>query len=248
MIMLMDTYFTSMKEVLERIENTQRDAIITVSKVIARRLAKGAAWHLLDTGHMLMYEGVGRTGGMMALKPVKITCEIENPVRYRNIPYTGATGYDNVPGFADYVIGRSNMTNGDILMLGSVSGYNCFPVDMALKARAMDMLTVAITAVEYSKSLKSKHPSGKRLFEACEYVLDNCSGTGDTLVPVEALGQSICPSSGIGASYLLWAVQSTVVEELLGMGHKPSVYISNHMPGAYEHNAKAIDHYEKYGY
>ena len=31
-------------------------------------------------------------------------------------------------------------------------------------------------------------------------------------------------------SYLMWAVQSTVVEKLLEKGLKPSVYISNHMP------------------
>ena len=137
---------------------------------------------------------------------------------------------------------------GDIVMLGSVSGYNYFPVDLALKTREMGCLTVALTSVEYSSRLTSRHPSGKRLFEACEHVLDNCTNYGDTLVPVEELGQAICPASGVSASYIMWALQSTVVEKLLAMGKKPGVYISNHMPGAAQINQCGLDQYEKKGY
>ena len=133
-------------------------------------------------------------------------------------------------------------------MIGSVSGYNYFPVDLALKATEMGCLTVAITTVEYSEKLTSKHPSGNRLFEACTYCLDNCSNYGDTLVDVPELGQRICPASGISASYVMWALQSTVVEKLLARGLKPGVYISNHMPNAAQINGKALENYEKFGY
>lgn len=246
--MLMDQYFIAMKEVLGKIEETQRDNIESAATEIAKRLSRGGAWHIMDTGHMLMFEGVGRTGGMMALKPIKITCEIQNPVRHRPSPARGIVGYDGIPGFADYVLGRANILPDDIIMIGTVSGYNYFPVDLALKANEKGCLTIGITSVEYSSHLKSKHPSGKRLFEACTFTLDNCTNYGDTLVDVPELGQRICPASGIGASYLMWALQSTVVEKLLQMGLKPSVYISNHMPDAPRINGEALENYEKYGY
>ncbi len=246
--MLMDKYFENMKKILVDIETSQRDKIIEVSDEIAKRLAKGRAWHIMDTGHMLMFEGVGRTGGMMALKPIRITCEVDNPVRYRPSASNGAIGYDTIPGFADFVIGRANILPGDIIMIGSVSGYKYFPVDLALKGNEIDCLTIAITTVDYSSKLKSEHPSGKRLFEACTYYIDNRSNYGDTLVEVEELGQNICPASGISASYVMWAIQSTVVERLLEMGLKPSVYISNHMPNATKINSDAIDNYTNNGY
>lgn len=246
--MLMDVYFEEMKKILKKVENSQREKIAEVAKEIANRLAGGSAWHILDTGHMLMHEGVGRTGGMMALKPVSITCSVANPVRYRPGPPKPAVGYDSVPGFADYVLSVSNALPGDVLMVSSVSGYNYFPVDLALKARDKGLLTVTISSYEYSSRLVSKHPSGKRLFEAGDYFLDNCTVYGDTLVPVPELEQSICPASGISASYLMWALQSTVVEKLLEMGLKPSVYISNHMPNATEHNAACLEQYTKLGY
>jgi len=246
--MLMDTYFSEMKNVLDKIENTQRDALITVSEEIAKRLEQGSAWHIMDTGHMLMFEGAGRTGGMMALKALKITCEIQNPVRYRPSPARGMVGYDTIPGFADFVLGRANILPGDIIMIGSVSGYAAFPVDLALKANAMDCLTVAITSVDYSSRLVSKHPSGKRLFEACSYTLDNCAQYGDAMVDVPELGFPVCPASGIAASYLMWALQGTIIETLINKGLKPSVYISNHMPNAASINGEALDAYAKQGY
>ena len=200
--MLMDEYFSAMKNVLTKAENTQREAILAAADEIANRLEKGGAWHIMDTGHMLMFEAVGRTGGMMAIKPIKITCEIQNPVRYR----------------------------------------------LAIKANEMGCATIALTSVEYSSHLTSKHPSGKRLFEACTYCIDNCTNYGATLVDVPALGQSICPASGISASYLMWALQSTVVEKLLAKGLKPSVYISNHMPNAPKINGEALERYNEFGY
>lgn len=246
--MLMQAYFVGMKDVLAKIEKTQSQAILAAAAEVADRLAQGAAWHVHDTGHMLMTEGVGRTGGMMALKPIRITSEIFNPVRYRSMPSRSAVGYDSVPGFADYVLGRANILPEDIVMIGSVSGYNYFPVDLAIKATELGCLTIAITSLEYSGRLTSKHPSGKRLFEACTHVLDNCTNYGDTLVPVSALGQDICPASGIGAAYLLWALQASVVENLLAKGLKPSVYISNHMPDAAQINSEALERYNEHGY
>ena len=89
--MMMDVYFEKMKETLGVIEKTQRENIILAAKAVADSLENGGMWHVLDTGHMLMHEGVGRTGGMMALKPIMVTCEVNNPTRPRKIPGKSTT-------------------------------------------------------------------------------------------------------------------------------------------------------------
>lgn len=246
--MLMDVYFEKMKQVQETIEQTQRKNLLACAEMIADTIERGGLWHLLDTGHMLMHEGIGRTGGMMALRPIRITCEVENPTRPRDIPGKRKVYYTQVEGFASFALQRANVAAGDVLMIGSVSGYEHFPVQAAQVAREMGVKTIAITSVTYSSQLQSRHPSGKRLFEMCDLVLDNCSKLGDTLVPVPEMGIEICPSSGVGAAYLLWALQCCVVEALLARGKTPSVYVSNHMPGAAEHNAEALARYDEWGY
>lgn len=248
--MLMEQYFGNMKRVLEKIEETQLDGIEQSAARIADSLENGGIWHLLDTGHMLMHEAVGRTGGMMAVRPVKVTLEVDNPTRYReeDLSKKKRVFMDEIAGLPAFIVGKSKMMPGDVLMIGSVSGINVLPVEMAIYAREMGITVIAITSVEYSNYLTPMHPGGKRLFEVCDLVLDNCSGIGDTVVQVEELGQGMCPSSGIAASYLMWAVQSRVVELLLDRGKKPSVYMSNHMPGAGKHNSEAWSNYEKKGY
>lgn len=46
----------------------------------------------------------------------------------------------------------------------------------------------------------------------------------------------------------MWALQATVIEEMLARGKKPSVYMSNHAPGATAHNAQAKKTYLELGY
>ena len=247
--MLSQVYFSKMKEVLNRIEETQLEAIDRAARAIADSLVSGGVWHLLDTGHMLMHEAVGRTGGMMAISPVHITFEVNNPTRYREKAVTAKKNvfYDQIQGLPEFIVNKSNMLPGDVLMIGSVSGINNLPVEMAIQAKKLGLTVIVLTSVEYSKFLQPQHPSGKRLYEVGDIVLDNCSNVGDTLVHVEELGLGICPSSGIAASYIMWGVQSRVVELLLEQGKHPSIYISNHMPGANEHNRQAWARYEKEG-
>lgn len=57
--MLMDRYFEGMKGVLETVEKTQKETLLAAAGEIAARLARGGAWHIMDTGHMLMFEGGG---------------------------------------------------------------------------------------------------------------------------------------------------------------------------------------------
>lgn len=246
--MLMDVYFENMKKTLEMIETTQRESILAAAVMVVDSLEKGGMWQILDTGHMLMHEGVGRTGGMMALRPIRVNCEVNNPTRPREVADKTTQYYTQVPGFAGFVLNRANLTAGDVLIIGSVSGYEVFPVDIALIAREMGVLTIGFTSLAYSKTLTSCHPSGKKLYEVCDIVLDNCANAGDSLVPIEEMGISACPSSGIGAAYLLWALQASVIEELLKRGKTPSVYLSNHTPGAAEHNRKSMDNYHQFAY
>ena len=246
--MLMDVYFEKMKQSLQKIEMTQKNAILQAAAAVADSLESNGMWHVLDTGHMLMHEGVGRTGGMMALRPIMVNCEINNPTRPREIADKVPIYYTQVEGFAGLVLNHANIAAGDVMVIGSVSGYEVFPVDVALTAKKMGVKTIAITSVEYSKTLIARHSSGKKLYEVCDIVLDNCAKPGDAMVPVEELGIDICPSSGIGAAYLMWALQASVVEELLHRDKKPSVYVSNHAPGAAQHNMEAKIAYNRLGY
>jgi len=247
--MLTEEYFKNMKQVLEKIRETQMDAINRSAEVITDSLLNEGVWHVMDTGHMLMYEAIGRTGGLMAVRPVRVSLEVNNPTRYREAVINKKRVFmDSIEGLPEYIINKSNMVAGDVLLVGSVTGINFLPVEMAIYAKKRGICVIGLTSVKYSSYLDSKHLSGKKLFEVCDIVLDNCADIGDTLVYVDELEQGICPASGIAASYIMWALQSRVIELMLEKGKRPHIYKNNHLPGAGEFNSQAWNEYEKMGY
>jgi len=248
-VRLQERYFQSMKAVLAQIEASQQEAIARCGEMIAASLMDGGVWHVLDTGHMLMYEAIGRSGGLMAVRPVRVNVEVNNPTRPRKAAADKPKVFmDEIEGLPALIIGKSDMVAGDVLLIGSVSGINMLPVGLALEARQRGITTIALTSVAYSRSLPSKHPSGQRLYEVCDHVLDNCVPVGDALVEVAELGQAICPGSGIAASYIMWALQARAVECLLAHGKTPHVYLSNHLPEADRHNREAWAAYQECGF
>jgi uncharacterized phosphosugar-binding protein len=94
-----------------------------------------------------------------------------------------------------------------------------------------------------SRATPSHHPSGKRLFEVADHVLDNGGVPGDAIVEV-ADGISAGPTSTlIGCSVLNWLMLE-VVEWLRSNGHPLPVLKSQNLPGAIEHNRELARRYK----
>ncbi|MCR4401557.1 MAG: sugar isomerase domain-containing protein [Firmicutes bacterium] len=248
--MLRDKYFSAMRTVLRRIEETQGRAIDAAASLIVESVVSGGTWNLYDTGHMLMTEAVGRAGGLMMVTPIRVEVKVEHESRPRAIPPNPNRLFlDQIRDLPEFILTRAELQAGDVLMIGSVSGVNVLPVGLAIKAREMGVKTIGITSVAASALMTSQHESGRRLYEVVDLVLDQCVPYGDALVEVSALdGQHICPASGIAAAYLMWALQATVIELLVERGLRPSVYLSNHLPGAGEFNAAMRLRYRSQGF
>lgn len=241
-------YGHALRQVLDEIDRTQMASIREAAAWIASSLAAGGAVHLFDTGHMLNHEAVGRSGGLMAITPLQLRVEVTHPARSRSTVRKARVFLDEIEGLGQFVVAKSAMYAGDVLLIGSVSGMNPLPVEIALRARTAGIRTVAITSLPYSRTLKSAHKSGLRLFEATDLVLDIGGPVGDAAVLVPGLEAPVGPTSGIASSYVNWLLQTTVVEELLAMELTPSVYLSNHMPGASDYNNRAKQHFAEKGY
>ncbi|SMB97409.1 Uncharacterized protein, contains SIS (Sugar ISomerase) phosphosugar binding domain [Thermanaeromonas toyohensis ToBE] len=246
--MLAQQYYHQMRKVLERIEQTQGEALEKAAELIVESLAQGGTWHLMDTGHMLNHEMIGRAGGMMAITPLQVMVEVYNPVRPSRVGEKKSVYLDRIEGLGEFVIAKSGMLPGDVLVIGSVSGYNMLPVEVAIQAKSQGIKVIALTSVAYSSTLQSRHPSGLRLYEVADVVLDHGAPPGDALVEVAGLPVKICPASGIAAAYLMWALQAEVIEKMLKRGLVPQVYMSNHLPGADEFNRRAKKEFAEKGY
>lgn len=224
--MLIERYFETLQARIADIA-AQPEPIQLVAKRCAEALAHGGAVHLFDSGHMVSSELVHRAGGLAAFSPLSFSLNVSNPVKTRP-----DTATDPTLSFAyiKHIFATNQLHPADVLIIGSVSGKTANVVELALQAKAHGLIVVALTALAYSSHLESEHPSGKRLFEAADLVLDNHAPYGDAMLDVEGLDYPICPASGLGAATVLWAVTAGIVEELLAQGLKPTIYPSVNRP------------------
>lgn len=92
---------------------------------------------------------------------------------------------ERTPGVANAILARAKPRKGEMIWINSQSGINGAVVDLAMDARKMGLYTVAFTSVTHSSAVKSRHPSGKRLFEVCDQVVDFGGHVGDACVALD---------------------------------------------------------------
>ncbi len=228
--MYLDKYFEAVESVLHAIREAQRHAIGQAAEAIARSLANGGAVMIMDTGHLLRHEAFVRAGGLMALTPFSYELEVESPIEHRKIERTAKQTAELESRTVTLAIESSKMRRGDVLLINSNSGRTVNVVELALQCKARGILTIAISSSEQMRRCPALHPSGKKLFDVADICVDNCGPYGDALVKVRD-NEPMCPSSGIAAAYILWAIQAEVVERLQAVGINPSIYRSVHVSG-----------------
>jgi uncharacterized phosphosugar-binding protein len=135
---------------------------------------------------------------------------------------------ERTAGVATAILARAEPKEGEMLWLSSNSGINAAVVDLAIEAKKKGMRTVAFTSLPHSQSVTSRHPSGKRLFEVCDEVIDIGGVRGDASI-------SIAPNIAAGPLSTLSTVMlghSILVAAIAGLEAKgiPCVYTSVNTP------------------
>ena len=129
------------------------------------------------------------------------------------------------------------------MLIISNSGINPSPVEMALEARKRGLFTVGLTSLEHSKSIDSRHSSGKKLNELVHVVLDNGGIYGDASVEVPGLKQKVGPLSTIAGAFILNILVGRVIEKMLEDGRTPPVLLSLNIEGSDVANEEVLAPY-----
>lgn len=223
---LPETYFTRANDLLARAWTANSPVIARLAPIVGASVAHGGVIHTFGSGHseLISREIIGRAGGL-----VGVTGIID--------PTAGFI--ENLPGYGARLIERYDrqyqLLAGETLIVISNSGKNGSPIDVALHGKQKGLTVVALTCLAMSKVTPSQHPSGKRLFEVADHVLDNGGVPGDAIVEVSGGVNAGPTSTFIGCSVLNWLMLA-VIEWLKTNGHSLPILRSQNLPGAIEYN------------
>jgi len=246
--MLALEYAQFVHETVKRIESTQMNSIERAAEMIAQALVNGRTFWVHKIGHGGERELVNRAGGLMATRVFPSDFRVDSPTAdcQKSQPRPEQTDLDLEA--IRLAVKSSEMRAGDVLMLASVSGRNRDPIELALAAQGVGAAVVGITSLEYTARVESLHPSGKRLCEVADIVIDNCAPFGDACLEVQGYPHKALPISGVAHIVIGWMICAQVIEKLQAMGKQPHVYMSQNRPGGPEYNQRALQEFNQVGY
>jgi uncharacterized phosphosugar-binding protein len=231
--MLRNTYLRAVAELCERLDG-QAPAVEAAADLIVTALTNGGAVFTAEVGHGNQHDWLNRAGGLAALRAFSwsFTLTDSPPEARRNRPHP-AGEEEAAPDLANvrHAVRVSQLRPDDVLLLGSVSGRNRVPVELALACRERGVRTVGFTSLEYTRKVASLHPSGKRLFEAVDVAVDVGAPYGDAACRLPGYDVPLLPVSGVGAIAAGWMVLGRVMEKLAARGTPASVYLSVNREG-----------------
>lgn len=235
------TYIDTVLRTIETAWNSQQDALRQASEMLYAAIRDKRSVFVFGCSHagMLSEEVFYRTGGLAILNPIFFSGTLLN-----TRPVTMTSKLERLPGLGRIILEENGVRAGDCLILHSNSGRNTVPVEMAMVARETGVQTIGFTSLAHSRAVASRHPSGKKLYEVCDVVIDNCGVPGDAAIRLDGLAEPMGPTStAVGAS-LIHAIVIEAVERLLADGITPPVFMSANLDGGDEHNRKLFREYK----
>jgi uncharacterized phosphosugar-binding protein len=178
-------------------------------------------------------EIAGRAGGFIPTHAIALRDLVLRGSRPVSVLSDGVLERDE--SIADELYALYDFDPADVFLIASNSGVNGSIVGLALRAKAEGHPVIAVTSLEHTNAVTPKHPSGKRLAEIADVVIDNRAPFGDTTLELDG-GFGVGAVSSITAAFIAQLLTVGAAERIARQGGVPPLYISANIPGGDEHN------------
>lgn len=241
-------YLEAVRGILNHLEETQLENVEKAANLVVDSLKNGGSIFLSGIGHSNEQDFLNRAGGLAAVQAFSFNFHLNNPVAEcsANRPRPEPVEVDLET--ARFAVRAGNLRSGDVLMLGSVSGKNRGPIELAKACRDAGVKVIGITSLEYTSHVESLHPSGKKLCDVVDVVIDNGAPYGDGAVDIPGFDFKLLPVSGVSATVAGWMIWGRVIEIMSDAGDPPSVFMSINREGGQAYYEKSRAEFNKRGY
>jgi len=223
-------YVGNITELIDYAVKKNEDVIKQLAEKFAENIENDKVIHTFGTGHshMLGIELFARAGGLgnvdAMLDPDTLTAF--------GAQRSGAM--EKTSGVSDVIYDSYKIEPGDIMIITSNSGRNAMPIEMAMRCQKEGIYCVALTNLKQSMATTSRHPSGKKLYECVDCVVDSCVPDGDATLNIAGIKTG--PASSIVTMVLVNTIVSEAIKIVVSHGKRPYVFQSQNVDG-FDNNA-----------
>ena len=248
--MLAKQWLNNARDVMNNIEDTQIENIQKAAKVMADSIEAGRWVHTFGCGHATLpiEEMYPRIGGFVGFHPM-----IELPLTF----FTNIVGgmsvqqfvfLERVEGYGNEIMKGHNFDPKDCMWMFSHTGINAVNIDVALESKKKGMKVIVFGSAAEAKDKKSRHSSGKTLFDLADIVVDTCVPVVDASVSLKNHFDKVGPVSTMAFVTAVWMTVTTVAEILADRGVKLHIHPSHNVPGdttAHDRLEDALQEYKR---
>ncbi|MEV0634220.1 SIS domain-containing protein [Streptomyces sp. NPDC050619] len=228
--------------VLQHLTESAREDVARAAELIAGCVRSDGVIQAFGTGHSqaIVLELAGRAGGFVPTNRLSIAdlvlyggddpSVLDDPLLERQSG-VAARLYDLAAPHPE-----------DLFVIISNSGVNNVIVEMALRAKERGHRVLAVTSLTHTRAVPAAHPSGKKLVDLADVVLDNAAPRGDALLELPG-GGAVCALSTLTGVLLVQMAIAQASAVLLAAGERPPVYVSANVPGGFEGNLELEKRY-----
>ena len=228
--------------VLQHLTESAHEDVTRAAELIARCIRADGVIQAFGTGHSqaMVLEVAGRAGGLVPTNRLSIAdlvlyggddpSVLDDPLLERR------------PGVAARLYDLAAPHTQDLFVIISNSGVNNVIVEMALHAKEQGHRILAITSLTHTRAVPAAHPSGTKLADLADVVLDNAAPRGDALLELPT-GGAVCALSTLTGVMLVQMAVAEASALLLAAGERPPVYVSANVPGGFEGNLGLEERY-----
>jgi uncharacterized phosphosugar-binding protein len=218
-------YVKKIQEHLTSVVQGQEDVITLASQWLADTIINDKIIHAFGTGHshMMALELFVRAGGLANVNAMLDSMVMTSEGARRSAEI------ERIPGLAKIIWDQHQIDQEDVIIVVSNSGRNALPVEMAMIAKEFGIKVIAITSLAQSKKYPSRHPSGKKLFEVADLVIDNRVPSGDGILDIS--GNQSGASSTMSGVFIVNLIACEAMQIASSKGIRLPIYFSQNIDG-----------------
>jgi len=134
-------------------------------------------------------------------------------------------------GYAQVLFENEPIRKGDVMLVFSHGGLNAVGIEVLIEARKRELTTVAVTSMDNYGRRAATHSSGKKLADAADIVIDNCTPAEDALVTIEGWKAPVAAGSTVAFMVIAMSIIAEVAARLAKRGKTPPVFVSPNVVG-----------------
>ena len=235
----MTQYFEILIELLKKTDDVNKENVQKVSNIICDCIKGDGVIYMFGCGHssLIASDCFYRAGGLANVQPIFI------PELMLHVSASNSNLLEKDQLSCKYALDGYKFTKNDILFVFSVSGINGAPIEVAKQGKELGLKVIGVGSSTYFDE-KSRHSSGKTLFDYCDVFLDNCVPKGDAVIKL---------NENLNAVSVSTAISSAIIQSCIAEGIKSCynddvdipVFGSGNLAENLENNQKLVNKYKR---